>query len=415
MTRLDREVLIQVPFLKGAGPELLEWVAETAQERSFAPGQTIVREGTAGREVYIIVEGQVEVVKGQGAEEMVLSRRGPGQIFGEMGLVDGRPRSATIRALEPTTLLELSEAGMNSLLAEQPQLMYRTMQVLSARLRESDQQMIADLQRKNEELARAFRELEEAQAQLVEKERLERELELARGIQHSFLPRAFPRLPGLECAARYRPARQVGGDFYDVFPLGDQRVGLVMADVSDKGMAAALFMALTRSLIRAEAQRNPSPRSVLLNVNCLLLEMSQAGMFVTVFYGVLDVGQGLLQYVRAGHDRPLLLQADLGECKVLDAEGMALGVVEEVVLEEVAVCLGSGDLLILYTDGITDAISPSGEFFGVKCFQDTMLAARAMDAQGACDLVFERVGQFQAGAAQFDDMALLVIRTGAGD
>ncbi len=302
MTRLDREVLKQMAFLEGAEPELLEWLADAARERSFAPGQTIVREGTAGREVYIIVEGLVEVVKGDGAAEMVLARRGPGHMFGEMGFIEGRPRSATIRALEPTYLLELSQDAMHSLLTEQPRLLYRTTQIISSRLRESDLQMIADLQRKNEELARAYHELEEAQAELVEKERLERELELARGIQHSFLPREFPRLPGFECAARYRPARQVGGDFYDVVPLGDQRVGLVMADVSDKGMAAALFMALSRSLIRAESQRNPSPRSVLLSVNRLLLEMSQAGMFVTVFYGVLDVARGLLA-LRQGRSR----------------------------------------------------------------------------------------------------------------
>jgi serine phosphatase RsbU (regulator of sigma subunit) len=407
------EVLRQITFLEDAEPEALQKLSAAARERSFAPGQTIVREGTTGREVYIIAEGLVEVVKGEGKGETVLSSHGPGQVFGEMSYLEGQPRFATVRALEPTTLLELSESAMQALMAEQPQLLLRTTQILSSRLRKSDLQMIADLKRKNEELARAYRQLQQAQAALVEKERLERELELAREIQHSFLPHTFPQLPGFACAARYRAARQVGGDFYDVIPLGEQRVGLVMADVSDKGLAAALFMALTRSLIRAEALRDASPRTVLLNVNRLLLEMSQSGMFVTVFYGVLDVGQGLLQYARAGHDRPLLLRAATGEVQVLDAEGMALGVLEGILLQESAVGVGPGDLLVLYTDGITDASSSSGEFFGMLNLQDAVSAGRAESTQDLCNLIFEGVDRFQADAEQFDDMALLLARLGS--
>ena len=415
MTTIDIEILRQIDFLEGAEPEALRQLAAAARRRSFVPGETIVREGTTGREVYIIMEGLVEVVKGQGQAETVLAQHGPGQLLGEMSFIEGQPRFATIRALQPTTLLELPESAMQALMLEQPHLLLRTTQTISARLRNSDRQMIAGLQRKNEELARAYRELQAAQAVLVEKERLERELELAREIQHGFLPEVFPRLPGFDCAAGYRPARQVGGDFYDVIALDEQRVGLVMADVSDKGLAAALFMARTRSLIRAEAQRAASPRTVLLNVNRLLLEMSQSGMFVTVFYGVLDVGSGTLHYARAGHDRPLLIPAVRGSYHILDAEGMALGVLDGVFLEEAALPMGPGDLLVLYTDGITDASSPAGEFFGLENLQDAVLGTQSADAQGVCDRVLARVDQFQAGAEQFDDMALLVARLGMPD
>jgi serine phosphatase RsbU (regulator of sigma subunit) len=305
-------------------------------------------------------------------------------------------------------LLELPEAAMRSLLAEEPQLLYRTVQVLSAKLRESDLQMIADLQRKNEELARAYRELQAAQAALVEKERLERELELAREIQQSILPQELPCRPGFECAARYRPARQVGGDFYDVIPLAGGRVGLVMADVSDKGIAAALFMALTRSLIRAEARRSSLPQQVLTDVHKLLLEISESNMFVTVFYGVLDPAEGTLRYVRAGHDRPLLLSPARSACRFLEGDGMFLGVVESLTLEEVHMELQPGDLLVLYTDGVTDAHAPSGELFGAERLQRAVCAAGRPSAQDICDRVFARVEQFQAGAVQYDDMALLV-------
>jgi sigma-B regulation protein RsbU (phosphoserine phosphatase) len=247
----------------------------------------------------------------------------------------------------------------------------------------------------------------------VEKERLERELELARDLQQSILPDEFPQPPGIHFAAGSRPARQVGGDFYDVIPLSKGRWGLVMADVSDKGITAALFMALTRSLIRAEAKRRTSPRRVLLNVHRLLLEMSRADMFVTVFYGVFDPAQSALRYVRAGHDHPLLFSPATGQCRFLTAVGMPLGYLEEVELEEASTDLCPGDLLLLYTDGITHAESPTGEMFGVERLHETVCDADAPAAQGLCDLIFERVDSFQAGTMQYDDMALLVVSAAA--
>jgi serine phosphatase RsbU (regulator of sigma subunit) len=415
MTAGNIDILRNLPFLEGSGPDMVERLAELAVEKRFQPDQIIFQEGSTGADMYLIIEGLVEVVKGEGAEEMVLAKRGPGDMFGEMGLIEASPRFATIRVLEPSRLFEFSEQAMRSLFAEEPQLLYRTVQVLSARLRESDLQMIEDLQRKNQELARAYRELKEAQAALVEKERLERELELARDLQRSILPLRFPDLPGVRCGARYRPARQVGGDFYDVVPLADGCVGLVMADVSDKGMAAALYMALARSLIRAEAKRSTSPRLVLLSAHKLLLEMSRANMFVTVFYGVVDPVRGTLCYARAGHDHPMLVTPSTGQCQLLTGDGMLLGFVEEVILEEEVVDMHPGDLLVLYTDGITDAPSPDGEFFGKERLREAVCATGELSAQAMCDHVFERVADFQAGAVQFDDMALLVATMGAVD
>jgi sigma-B regulation protein RsbU (phosphoserine phosphatase) len=139
------------------------------------------------------------------------------------------------------------------------------------------------------------------------------------------------------------------------------------------------------------------------------MELGQTDMFVTVFYGVLDPAQRTLRYARAGHDRPLLYSASTGECRFLAADGMLLGLLEEVRLEEVDVALHPGDLLVLYTDGITDANSPTGEFFGVNRLRELVSTARAVDAHGLCDLIFERVTRFQAGAVQYDDMALLVV------
>jgi sigma-B regulation protein RsbU (phosphoserine phosphatase) len=410
MPTVDIDFLRSLPFLRDASADVLSSLAQAALQRDFEAGEIIMREGSAGRQFYVIIDGLAEVVKGTSPDEMRLALRGPGEFVGEMALLEDRPRFATIRALQPTRVLEFSEEALHSVLLEQPLLLYRAIRVLMARLREADLQMIADLQHKNVELARAYRELQEAQAALLEKERLERELELARELQQSILPHDFPYLAGLQFAARSRPAQQVGGDFYDVISLGKGRVGLVIADVSDKGLPAALYMALTRSLIHAEAKRSASPRRVLLSVHRLLLEMSKTDMFVTAFYGVLESAHGALRYARAGHDRPLLFSAKRGQCHFLSGNGMLLGNLERIHLEEASASLSTGDTLILYSDGITDANSPAGDFFGPERLQAAVCTYGHQDAQRLCDGIFAEVDRFQKGAAQYDDMALLVVK-----
>ncbi len=413
-------ILSALPFLRDARPPVLEQLAQALIERCYEPGQAIVVEGQSGRDMYLVLEGEVQILKEFFGEEMLLTTRGPGNLFGEMALFDGSPRSATVRAAGVVHILEIPAAAMNALLAEQPELLLHTVQALSARLRQSDLQMITDLQLKNQELARAYHDLKEAQDALVEKERMERELELARDLQQSILPRQFPRIPGFECAARSIPARHVGGDFYDVIDLGEGKIGLVMADVSDKGMSAALFMALTRSLLRAEARRDPSPLRVLTSVNDLIMEMSQTSMFVTVFYGILDVHSGLLRYARAGHDYPLLYNTQDCTCRLLKGRGAPLGLMQPPILEEIELQIEPGNWLVLYTDGVTDMNSPSGEFFDRERLVEAVCTvsrskeglAPALSPQELCDALFERLKNFQAGAVQYDDMAILVVKVG---
>ncbi len=402
------EVVQELDFLQGARPDVVRRLVAGAAERRFLPGDVIMEEGAPGREIYLVVEGAVEIVKGQGEDEMLLGQRNVGELVGEMAFLEDRPRSATVRAVAPALLLEFTETKLREALADQPELLYRTVAALSARLRESDQRMIADLRRKNQELAQAYRELQEAQAALVEKERLERELELAREIQQRLLPKTFPHLAGFDCAGASRPARQVGGDFFDVIPLGKDRVGLVMADVSGKGMPAALFMALTRSLMRAEALRSASPKEALLQVNKLLLEISRTELFVTVLYGVLDLAARTFCYARAGHERALYHCPRKDECRFLEGEGMFLGMVEPVFLEELCLDLHLGDRIVLFSDGITDANSTEGDLFGRQRLVAAVAESGESTAQVLSDRVFQRVVAFQAGAEQFDDMALLV-------
>ncbi|HEX9442326.1 MAG TPA: SpoIIE family protein phosphatase, partial [Roseiflexaceae bacterium] len=243
----------------------------------------------------------------------------------------------------------------------------------------------------------------------VQQERLEHELELARQVQQSVLPRVFPAVPAYTFAARNQPAHQVGGDFYDVFMLDDEHIGVVIADVSGKGMPAALYMALTRSLLLAEARRDRSPRGVLLSVNQLLRNLGDPHMFVTVFYGVIAVGTQQLTFARAGHDYPLLLRD--GDLVTLGGTGTVLGCFDsdELRLSEEQIALAAGDRLVLYTDGLTDVLSPEGRRFELEQLQRILRSHADREPDELCDATFADLAAYQRDAEQYDDMTLLVI------
>ncbi|HSM56497.1 MAG TPA: SpoIIE family protein phosphatase [Candidatus Sulfomarinibacteraceae bacterium] len=251
--------------------------------------------------------------------------------------------------------------------------------------------------------------LQAAQAELAQKERMERELELARQVQQSALPRAVPRVPGYRFAMRNEPARQVGGDFYDLVALDEDTFALTIADVSDKGMGAALYMALSRSLLLCEARLSRKPYDVLRSVNQLLLELGEPNMFVTIFYALVDRATGRMTYIRAGHDRPLLFRGD--DVQELDGRGMALGLLpaHEFEMAEEEVRLQPGDRLVLYTDGLTDAVAPDGAMYDRYQFVDFLRANAHLPPDPLCDAAFTALDAYRGGAPREDDMTMLVI------
>ena len=263
-----------------------------------------------------------------------------------------------------------------------------------------------------EQLQAKINALEEAQEELARTERLERELELARQVQLSMLPRTFPTMPGLTFAAAYAPARHVGGDFYDAIRLDEDRIALVIADVADKGMPAALYMAQTRSLIMAVSRHTDTPAAVLDDVNQLLLELGEANMFVTVFYGVLDMRLGRLTYARAGHDHPFLVRD--GRVDSLRGRGMALGLFGREIfsLTEETIDIHPGDKLVLFTDGLTDVVGPDGQMPGRERLTELVKRHSHRAPAGICRAIFDDLAGYQGGMAQFDDMALLVVALG---
>ncbi len=260
-----------------------------------------------------------------------------------------------------------------------------------------------------EQLRAQIEHLEAAQRELTEKDRLESEMEIARQVQQSVLPRRFPQVPGFRFAARNQPARQVGGDFYDLFALEGGRFGVAIADVSGKGMPAALYMALTRSLLRAEARRLDSPREVVTSLNQLLNELGETQAFVTLFYGVVDPAESRLTYVRAGHDRPLLLRG--GQIQELGATGAALGLLDPgaFLLEEERLALQPGDRLVLYTDGMTDVVGPGERMFDREQFKRVLEACAGLEPEELCAVVFSDLAAYRGGTEQFDDMTMVVV------
>jgi len=249
------------------------------------------------------------------------------------------------------------------------------------------------------------------QTEMAERERLERELQLAREIQETFLPRHLPTLPGWEMAVTWRAARQVAGDFYDILELPDRRLGLVIADVADKGMPAALFMALTRSLMRAAAVDAGPPSQALTQVNDLLVPDALHGMFVTGLYVTLSLETGHLVFSNAGHHPPLVFRSDDRSLEQMERGEMALGVRGRVRYADHEATLRTGDTLILYTDGVTEALSPDDALFGEQRLRDTIrsLCGR-QSAQETLDGIVGAVADFVGDAPLSDDLTLMVVR-----
>ncbi|MCC6189251.1 MAG: SpoIIE family protein phosphatase [Anaerolineales bacterium] len=245
----------------------------------------------------------------------------------------------------------------------------------------------------------------------VEKGRLERELQVARELQSSLLPRHAPQAAGWDFAARWQPAREVAGDYYDFIP-GERpdRLGLVIADVTDKGMAAALFMALTRSTVRACLARSATPAAGIAVANQLIASDAPNGMFVTLCYAHLSLDSGQAVFVNAGHNPPLLYAAASDSWQTLSRTGMALGVDPGAVYAQRALTLGPGDFVLLYTDGVTDALNAQGEEFGAQRLQDVAAAHRAAPAAGLLAGLEQALADFTGAAAPFDDLTLLVAR-----
>lgn len=243
----------------------------------------------------------------------------------------------------------------------------------------------------------------------VEKGRMERELQMARDIQQGLMPEHMPTVEGYEITARWRAAREVAGDFYDVFTLDDGKLGVVIADVSDKGAPAAMFMAVARTMIRSHAHASDSPVETLALTNDLILEDAGGGMFVTAFHSMFEP-HGRSVHVNAGHNPPLLFRHKTKELSFMPRGGRAIGWFPDNPLSAVELQMEPGDLLIYYTDGLTEAENHQHDFFGEQRLCDAIVSAQDLPTDELSDHILSKVDEFIDGAPPFDDLTLVVVR-----
>jgi sigma-B regulation protein RsbU (phosphoserine phosphatase) len=261
--------------------------------------------------------------------------------------------------------------------------------------------------------AQQYEELQKLYAQVKDKEHLESELRIAHSMQATLLPKKLPRLKGWDMAAMWIPAQIISGDFYDVFAVHGSRLGIVIADVAGKGMPAALFMALCRTLTRTLCIDGRPPQTAITRVNDLILADSSSDWFVTLFYGVLEPKTGTFTYVNAGHNLPLWYRADKKQITPLRAKGIALGVMPSIELEEKVIQMGRGDSLLMYTDGMTEAIDVDGGFFGERRLHASLKALAKKTPKSILDKLQKEVLDFSRGRPASDDLTAVLLKRNA--
>ena len=267
----------------------------------------------------------------------------------------------------------------------------------------------SDLRVTIERTLRNLKEWREAVASRDQLTALQNELDVANQIQQSILPTDFPVTVGYQVYGSMEPAKDVGGDFFDVVRLEDSRVGLAIADVSGKGVPAALFMMSSRTMMKGAAISVRQPGDALGIVNSMLTEDNDAQLFVTVLYAVYDPITGMFTYASGGHDSPLIVHPD-GSSNLLPLTGgIVLGIVPDLDYQENIISLAPGDTVICYTDGVTEAMNSRGEQFGIERLRQTFLDSPPRGARDAVQKIFDAVNAFAEDAIQSDDITCLTL------
>jgi serine phosphatase RsbU (regulator of sigma subunit) len=275
-----------------------------------------------------------------------------------------------------------------------------------------DRKLLNDLATQTAPAVQVAQLVRQQQRQAQERERIEQELRVARLIQQTLLPKEVPDLEGYKLAAYYQPAREVGGDFYDFLKLDDEHLGLVVGDVTDKGVPAAIVMATTRTMLRASAQRLDSPGEVLKRVNDVIVRDIPPNMFITCLYAILNLKSGLLRYANAGHDLPYRRRrrsSEAGGAEELRATGMPLGLLPGMSYEEKEIVLDRGDSVLFYSDGLVEAHDPHRQMFGFPRLQG-LVGAHRSDGPAMVNFLLSELARFTGEEwEQEDDITLVTL------
>ena len=398
-------------FLHAVPPATLNRLALSADEVHLQAGDKVFTKGDEGKSMYIVVDGFVRVHD----NDVVLKHLYKGEVFGEIGAFAPELRTASITAETDCVLFRLDQEDLYDTLAEQPEAARSIIQALCEKER--------DIVRDGTESA-------------IKVQVLQRDMEIARQIQKSFLPDDIPEVTGWKMHGQLKPAREVAGDFYDFFPLPAlQRIGIVIGDVCDKGIGAALFMTLFRSLIRAssltgefrdwQSQKGTSTskqdpatvqddpaiilqHSITLTNRYIATTHARSNMFASVFFGLLDPATGELDYINAGHEPPVVFNAN-GIHQQLEPTGPVIGMFNEAKHIVKSVRMMTGDFMFAYTDGVTEARNPNNELFSEERLYSLMKNAYE-STNVLVNEIFAALENFTGTAKQFDDITVIAVQ-----
>lgn len=426
------------PSSGGAGPvarqvferEGFRQTLASATMRKVPPGELIIVQGRQGKAAFFIASGDVEVLSETAYGSVRLAALSSPRLVGEVGALAGLPRTASIRALTEVTVYRIDREDLVALGRQEPELLLSIVAELGRQLdgfnrtislyanalsalerSEFDPRILDDLTNPPPQTAaftEAFRRFAD---QIVSKRRQEAEMASAAAIQRSLLPDITcisPFAHDIELQATIRPAREVGGDFYDFFLLDDQRLVVAVGDVCGKGLPASLFAAIAVTVLRTTLRDETSLDRAMARANAILCRDNAASMFATLFIGVLDVGSGRLEYCNCGHNAPLIVSGK--SMRHLPATGLPLAMLDDRVASVSETNLAPNDILILYSDGITEALNVEGEEFGDERLADAVADLVRDSAANLVQGLVTAADCFAGGAEQADDMTCLAVR-----
>jgi len=424
------QVLALHPTFSHFDRAALRAVAARCGFANFAAGDTIMRQGDPGNFAYLILEGDADIFVEIPAGRIPMATLGRHNTIGELGAFTDMPRTATVIARTDLVGVRIERDMLLGLAADFPAIAVTVIGELGRRLHsmnlplayltyaagalardEYDAAMLTELTNQQGELAAFARVFANMAAEIRDKQQRRREMEAAADLQRSILP--GPLAQGgaahtIDLHAEMIPARDIGGDFYDYHLVGERRLVVTVADVSGKGIPAALFMAVSRTVLRSVAG-NDDMAAAMRDANRLLSAENDACMFVTVFYGVLDLANGILRWCNAGHNPPYLLRANGGR-EILRATGVPFGI-DPVGFHRVGESvLMPGDGLFLYSDGITEAFNPEGQLYGNERLERALDRATGRRAAEIVADVLADTARFAGGAEQSDDITCLALR-----
>ena len=403
---------------------------EAGEARSFEPHAILMRQGDPSTCALLILSGEILITTDSAHGPIPVSTQRAPTLVGEMGALAQMPRTATVRAATPVTALWLGRAVLATVARSAPSMLFDVIARMGDRLRrvngavglythalaalerhEFDPSLLDELRHPIPDLAdfgQTFRRMAE---QIILRRQRDDEMASAAVIQRALLPRVteFVAETGLDVSAAMTPARDVGGDFFDLVPLADGRVAIGIGDVCGKGVPAALFMGITRTLIRINLRETPDLPGAIAKANAYLANNNAGEYFATLVYAAFEPASGAVEYCSCGHLPALIRRAD-GEVEMLAAGALPIGLFDDMRMKVRQASLAPGDLLFLYTDGVTEAEDVAGREFGDERLRDLFAGGAADCAADWVRRIEDAVREFSRGSPQFDDITCLALR-----